>query len=269
MSRITKYFNHLKEEKRKALIPYIVAGDPKPELTVSLMNALVDGGADIIELGIPFSDPMADGPVIQRASERALIHGTSLDDVIAMVVTFRKGNQQTPVILMGYLNPIEIMGYERFANLAADAGVDGVLIVDMPPEEMDSLKEVLVKYHLDLIFLVSPTTKVERMKYIAEVASGFLYYVSLKGVTGSNLLDIDSVKESVQVIQQHSKLPIGVGFGIRDAESAASVSKVSDAVVIGSPIVELVGKLSDDSIGSMNSISAYLSTMRQAIDAVR
>lgn len=268
MSRITDCFNYLKVENRKGLIPFIVAGDPKPEFTLSLMNALVEGGADMIELGVPFSDPMADGPVIQRGSERALIHGTCLHDVIAMVAAFRKGNQHIPVILMGYLNPIEVMGYEDFAKSAADAGVDGVLIVDMPPEEAGELKEILVKYQLDLIFLIAPTTSVERQKYIAEIASGFLYYVSLKGVTGSDRLDINSVQESVRTIKQHSKLPVGVGFGIRDAESAASVAKVSDAVVVGSPIVELVGRLQDDSAGSMKSISTYLSAMRQAIDAV-
>ena len=268
MGRITDCFDLLQEEKRKGLIPFIVAGDPKPEFTLSFMKALVEGGADMIELGVPFSDPMADGPVIQRGSERALLHGTALHDVIDMVAAFRKDNQHTPVILMGYLNPIEIMGYENFAKSATDAGVDGVLIVDMPPEEAGELKEILVKYQLDLIFLISPTTSVERQKYIAEIASGFLYYVSLKGVTGSDRLNVDSVQESVRTIKQHSKLPVGVGFGIRDAESAASVAKVSDAVVVGSPIVELVGMLQDDSAGSMKSISNYLSAMRQAIDAV-
>ena len=268
MGRITDCFDLLQEEKRKGLIPFIVAGDPKPEFTLSFMKALVEGGADIIELGVPFSDPMADGPVIQRGSERALLHGTTLHDVIHMVAEFRKDNQQIPVILMGYLNPIEIMGYENFAKSATDAGVDGVLIVDMPPEEAGELKEILVKYQLDLIFLISPTTSVERQKYIAEIASGFLYYVSLKGVTGSDKLNIDSVQESVRTIKQHSKLPVGVGFGIRDADSAASVAKVSDAIIVGSPIVELVGTLQDDSAASMKSISTYLSAMRQAIDAV-
>lgn len=268
MSRITECFNLLQENNRKGLIPFIVAGDPKPELTLPLMQALVDGGADMIELGVPFSDPMADGPVIQRGSERALVHGITLSDVITMVAVFRQANQQTPVILMGYLNPVEIMGYEKFAKSAAEAGVDGVLIVDMPPEEAVVLKEILMKYDLDLIFLIAPTTSVERQKYIAKIASGFLYYVSLKGVTGSDRLNIDSVRESVAAIKQHSQLPVGVGFGIRDAESAASVAKVSDAVVVGSPIVELVGALTDDSAGSMKKISSYLSAMRHAIDAV-
>ena len=268
MSRIANCFNDLKEKNRKGLIPFIVAGDPKPEFTLPLMNALVDGGADIIELGVPFSDPMADGPVIQRGSERALINGTALHDVIAMVFDFRKENQQTPVILMGYLNPIEVMGYEKFAKSAAEAGVDGVLIVDMPPEEASELKEILVKHQIDLIFLIAPTTSVERQKYISETASGFLYYVSLKGVTGSSRLDTNSVEESVRDIKQLSKLPVGVGFGIRDTESAAKVAKVSDAVVIGSPIVELVGEMVDDSSDSLNKISEYLSAMRNAIDAV-
>jgi len=268
MSRIANCFNELKEKNRKGLIPFIVAGDPQPEFTLPLMNALVDGGADLIELGVPFSDPMADGPVIQRGSERALVHDTSLHDVISMVVDFRKENKHTPVILMGYLNPVEVMGYETFAKAASEAGVDGALIVDMPPEEAGQLKEIMAKYDIDLIFLISPTTNVERQKYISKMASGFLYYVSLKGVTGSNRLDINSVQESLTTIKQHSNLPVGVGFGIRDPESAANVAKMCDAVVIGSPIVELVGDLDDDSAASIKSISTYLSTMRQAIDAV-
>lgn len=268
MSRIANCFNDLKEKNRKGLIPFIVAGDPKPEFTLPLMNALVDGGADLIELGVPFSDPMADGPVIQRGSERALVHGTSLHDVISMVADFRKENKQTPVILMGYLNPVEVMGYEIFAKAASEAGVDGAIIVDLPPEEAGELKEFMAKYDVDLIFLISPTTNVERQKYISKMSSGFLYYVSLKGVTGSNRLNTNSVQESVTTIKQHSNLPVGVGFGIRDPESAANVAKVSDAIVIGSPIVELVGALNDDSATSMKSISTYLSTMRQAIDAI-
>ena len=269
MSHITNCFKQMKLENRKGLIPFIVAGDPAPAYTLSLMNALVDGGADVIELGVPFSDPMADGPVIQRGSERALVHGTSLHDVINMVAEFRKKNQQTPVILMGYLNPVEVMGYEEFGKQAAEAGVDGALIVDMPPEEAAELKVIMTKYELDLIFLIAPTTNAERQKYISKIASGFLYYVSLKGVTGSNDLNIDSVRGSVSAIKQHLKLPVCVGFGIRDAESAANVAQVSDAVVIGSPIVELVGDLNDDSTESMNSITAYLSTIRQAIDAIQ
>ena len=185
-----------------------------------------------------------------------------------MVVDFRKENKQTPVILMGYLNPVEVMGYETFAKAASEAGVDGALIVDMPPEEAGQLKEIMAKYDIDLIFLISPTTNVERQKYISKMASGFLYYVSLKGVTGSNRLDINSVQESLTTIKQHSNLPVGVGFGIRDPESAANVAKMCDAVVIGSPIVELVGDLDDDSAASIKSISTYLSTMRQAIDVV-
>ncbi len=268
MSRIANCFNDLKEKNRKGLIPFIVAGDPKPEFTLPLMNALVDGGADLIELGVPFSDPMADGPVIQRGSERALVHGTSLHDVISMVADFRKENKQTPVILMGYLNPVEVMGYEIFAKAASEAGVDGAIIVDLPPEEAGELKEFMAKYDVDLIFLISPTTNVERQKYISKMSSGFLYYVSLKGVTGSNRLNTNSVQESVTTIKQQSNLPVGVGFGIRDPESAANVAKVSDAIIIGSPIVELVGALNDDSATSMKSISTYLSTMRQAIDAI-
>lgn len=268
MSRIVNCFHKLKNQDRKGLIPFIVAGDPKPAFTLPLMHALVEGGADIIELGVPFSDPMADGPVIQKASERALLHGASLRDVISTVVDFRKTNQQTPVILMGYLNPIEVMGYEVFVKLASNAGVDGLLIVDLPPEEAGALKDVMLEYGMDLIFLISPTTNIKRQKYISKIASGFLYYVSLKGVTGSSCLDTKSVEVSVNTIKQHSTLPVGVGFGIRDLEGAANVAKVSDAVIIGSQIVELVGNLEDDSPASMESISIYLSTIRKAIDAV-
>ncbi len=268
MSRITNYFNELKEKNRNGLIPFIVAGDPQPKFTLPLMHALVDGGADMIELGVPFSDPMADGLVIQKGSERALAHGISLHDVISMVVKFRKENEKTPVILMGYLNPIEVMGYEVFAKAAKEAGVDGILIVDMPPEEARELKEITVKYEMDMIFLISPTTNVERQKYISNIASGFLYYVSLKGVTGSSRLNTKSVEISVSTIKQHSNLPIGVGFGIRDAASAASVAKVSDAIIVGSSIVELVGNLNSDSAESIKSISTYLLTIRHAIDAV-
>jgi len=185
-----------------------------------------------------------------------------------MVVEFRKENKQTPVILMGYLNPVEVMGYEEFAKAASEAGVDGALIVDLQPEETRELKEIMEKYDIDLIFLNSPTTNVERQKYISDIASGFLYYISLKGVTGSNRLDTGSIEESVTSIKQHSNLPVGVGFGIRDTESAANVAKVCDAVVIGSTIVELVGNLNDDSDTSMKSITTYLSTMRQAIDVI-
>ncbi len=268
MSRIASCFNHLQEENRKCLIPFIVAGDPKPDFTLSFMQALVDGGADIIELGVPFSDPIADGPVIQRGSERSLFHGTTLNDVIEMVSSFRKDNQVTPVILMGYLNPIEIMGYEKFSTAAASAGVDGVLIVDMPPEEATSLKAILVEHDIDMVFLISPTTDTKRQKYIAGVTSGFIYYVSLKGVTGSDRLDMDSVRESVCEIKKHSTLPVGVGFGIRDPESAASVAKVSDAVVVGSSIVGIAGKLTDDSAASLRKISDYLLAMRHAIDVI-
>ncbi|MEE8320339.1 MAG: tryptophan synthase subunit alpha, partial [Gammaproteobacteria bacterium] len=241
MSKINHCFTSLRKDARTALIPFITAGDPEPGVTVPLMHALVRGGADIIELGVPFSDPMADGPVIQRASERALVHGTSLRDVIGMVVEFRKKNSDTPVILMGYLNPVEVMGYESFASVAANAGVDGVLIVDMPPEESESLRQGLNQNGLDQVFLIAPTTSEERLDRICNSASGFLYYVSLKGVTGSNRLDVDSVAEKLHQIRAKTDLPVGVGFGIKDAATAAQVGKISDAVIVGSALVERVG----------------------------
>jgi len=242
MSRIQACFEKLDSEKRKALIPFLTAGDPAPEATVALMQGLVAAGADIIELGIPFSDPMADGPVIQRASERALEFHTSLEMVLQMVAEFRSQDQHTPVVLMGYLNPIEVMGYETFSHKAADAGVDGVLIVDLPPEEGEEFNRLLTQQDIDQVFLLSPTTSPERIGQICEMASGFIYYVSLKGVTGSHRLNIDAVKDKVQEIRSHTSLPIGVGFGIKDSTSAVEVGRLSDAVIIGSALVEKVAE---------------------------
>ncbi len=264
MNRIEARFKDL--QGRKALIPFITAGDPHPDMTVPMMHALVKGGADIIELGVPFSDPMADGPVIQRASERALKHRTSLKKVLAMVRRFREEDPKTPVILMGYLNPIEVMGYAPFAEAAGEAGADGVLAVDMPPEEEGALYPELLARGLDPIFLLAPTTAPERMRMIAKKARGFIYYVSLKGVTGSDRLDVGEVAERLAVVRHYTRLPIGVGFGIRDAASAAAVGKVADAVIVGSALVRLVESLLDTPERIPAALAETLQGMRQALD---
>lgn len=235
MSRIAAAFTAL--DGAKALIPYITAGDPHPELTVGLMHGLVEAGADIIELGVPFSDPTADGPVIQLAAERALQHGVSLRRVLDMVREFRRDNDKTPVVLMGYLNPVHAMGYAEFARAAGEAGVDGVLTVDCPPEESAALSSVLRQAGIDTIYLLAPTTQPERVAQIASQASGYVYYVSLKGVTGAANLDVDEVARKIGALRTQISLPIGVGFGIRDAETARAVAQVADAVVVGSRLV--------------------------------
>ena len=236
MSRIAACFAAL--QGKKALIPFITAGDPHPSRTVELMHGLVDGGADIIELGVPFSDPMADGPVIQRASERALVHKVGLRDVLAMVAEFRKTNSTTPVVLMGYLNPVFVMGYAAFATAAREAGVDGVLTVDCPPEEAADLSAALIAADLDPVFLIAPTTPEARVREIARHARGYVYYVSLKGVTGAGNLDIDDVARKIAALRAHIQVPIGVGFGIRDAATAKAISVTADAVVVGSRLVQ-------------------------------
>lgn len=266
MSRIENCFASLAENNRKALIPYVTAGDPIKDVTVTLMHAMVDAGADIIELGVPFSDPMADGPVIQLACERALAHNTSTRDVLAMVKEFRATNNDTPVVLMGYLNPVEVMGYEHFAKAAAEAGVDGVLLVDLPPEEALDVKPIMDAQGLDMIFLVAPTTSDERIKLIGEAGAGYLYYVSLKGVTGSATLNVDEVAGRVETIRKLAKLPIGVGFGIKDAESAQAVSRVADGVVVGSALVNQVDKHQNQPAAINQAISDILSAMRTAMD---
>lgn len=266
MSRIKTCFENLHKNSSKALVPFITAGDPDPESTLPLMQALVKGGADIIELGVPFSDPMADGPVIQRSSERALKHHTSLHDVLYIVTEFRKENQTTPVILMGYLNPIEVMGYEVFARQASEAGVDGVLIVDLPPEESDELQAELNRYDLNQVFLLSPTTSDERLALICSKASGFLYYVSLKGVTGSNRLNVDEVSAKIAHIRSKTKLPVGVGFGIKDAATAKAVAGFSDAVIIGSVLVDRIAQLGEQKEKLIQDVTAYLAELRTAID---
>jgi tryptophan synthase alpha chain len=271
VSRLQACFARLQAEERKALIPYIMTGDPHPDVTVPLMHAMVNAGANIIELGAPFSDPMADGPVIQAAAERALEFDISLDDVFDAVEQFRKLDDVTPIILMGYLNLIEAAGYQAFARRAADAGIDGVITVDMPPEEAEDYIAALEASALDPVFLIAPTTTVERIAKIGAVASGFVYYVSLKGVTGAANLDVDSVREKVELIRGHIDLPIGVGFGISDAETAARVSACSDAVVVGSAIVKRMAAHNahnpDQTSLIIEDVSALLSSMRKAMDA--
>ncbi len=266
MSRIEKRFAQLRQTGRKALVPFITAGDPRPDATVGFMHALVAAGADVVELGIPFSDPMADGPVIQAACERALVHGTSLPDVLAMVTEFRRRDPDTPVVLMGYLNPIEVMGYERFAREASEAGVDGVITVDLPPDEAVEVAPVFREAGLDSIFLLSPTTTEARMRLIADQASGFVYYVSLKGVTGSSSLDIDAVEQRLALVRKTTDLPIGVGFGISDAAAAARVSGVADAVVVGSALVRRIEQYQNDPKAAAESLSELIADMRRAMD---
>ncbi|MCO4892968.1 tryptophan synthase subunit alpha [Cupriavidus sp. WGtm5] len=265
MSRIQKTFAALAAQQKKGLIPFITAGDPEPGLTVALMHALVAGGADVIELGVPFSDPMADGPVIQRASERALAQGVSLTQVLQWVREFRQANADTPVVLMGYANPIERMGEEAFAKAASAAGVDGVLVVDYPPEECESFAGLMRAHGMDPIFLLAPTSTDARIEAVARVASGYLYYVSLKGVTGSAAIDLDSVASRLPLIKQHANLPVGVGFGIRDAQTARAIGSVSDAVVIGSRLVQLLEDTPREQ--AVATLQAFIAEIRQALDA--
>jgi tryptophan synthase alpha chain len=236
-TRIADRFQSLCASGRRGLIPYIAAGDPHPDATVGLLHALVRGGADLVELGIPFSDPMADGPVIQRAAQRAIEQGTSLVGTLEMVRNFRLDDRTTPLILMGYANPIERMGVDNFAREAARSGVDGVLVVDYPPEECAEFVQLLTGYGMNTIFLVAPTTRPERIDLLASIASGYVYYVSLKGTTGAAHIDLDDIAARLPLIRQRLTLPIGVGFGISDPESAAAVARLADAVVIGSRII--------------------------------
>ena len=267
MSRIAATFERLKREQRKALIPFVTAGDPNPQAAVSLMHALVSGGADVIELGVPFSDPMADGPVIQRSSERALKHGVSLKDVIGYVAEFRKRDSETPVVLFGYANPVEAMGTERFAAAAHAAGADGVLIVDYPPEEAQDIVALLDARGLDTIFLLSPTTIDKRLEQVAALGRGYLYYVSLKGVTGAANIDLDDVAARIARIRAHTSLPIGVGFGIRDPETARRVATIADAVVIGSRLVQEIESSRPDEVNAR--VTAFLRGVREAMDETK
>lgn len=266
MTRIQTVFEKLRAAKRQALIPFITAGDPHPAATVGLMHSLVAGGADIIELGVPFSDPMADGPIIQRASERALAHGVSLSDVLDMVREFRKRDHATPIVLMGYANPVEAMGYEKFASNAQAAGVDGVLTVDLPPEEAEALTAVLKQHELDAIFLLAPTTPTARVIAVSRLVTGYVYYVSLKGVTGAANIDLADVATRLDMLREHLSVPIGVGFGIRDAASAQAVAKLADAVVIGSRLVQ---EIEEHGADAGPRLSAFLGEIRSAMDKSR
>lgn len=266
-TRIQQRFELRAKEGRKLLIPYFTAGDPNPESAVPMMHAMVEAGADLIELGVPFSDPMAEGPVIQKAMERALEHHVTLRNVIAMVAEFRKKDQETPVILMGYLNPVEVMGYVNFAQSASKAGVDGILTVDIPPEEAEDYVAAMKAENLDRIFLISPTTTEDRIKAISAASGGFLYYVSLKGVTGAGHLDINAVQNRVSVIRKLTQLPVGVGFGIKDAESAANIASVADAVVVGSAIIKRIEENLDSVDNAIHAVCELISQMRQALDA--
>ncbi len=265
MSRIQGCFQALARDKRKALIPYITAGDPHPSLTVPLMRALVEGGADILELGVPFSDPMADGPVIQRAGERALKHGVRLSDVLKFIIEFRKTDDATPVVLMGYANPIEAMGVEKFVAAARAAGVDGVIVVDYPPEECEQFAALAKKADIDPIFLLAPTSTAKRIEQVARVGSGYLYYVSLRGITGASHIDFSEITSKIPTIRAATQLPIGVGFGIRDAESARRVAQAADAVVIGSRIIQEIEAGSADQ--AVARVKAFLKPIREALDA--
>lgn len=268
MSRISQTFETLKNQRRKALVPFITAGDPIPDMTVPLMHALVRAGADIVELGVPFSDPMADGPVIQRASERALRSNMNVRDVLRMVEEFRRTDAATPIVLMGYLNPFETMGYTSFAQAAARAGVDGVITVDIPPEEADELTRVLRESGLDPIFLLAPTSSKGRIKLIADAASGFIYYVSLRGVTGATHLDVGAVSKKLKAIRQQTTLPVGVGFGINSAEAAAAVADFADAVVVGSAVVKRIAELAEQPDKIMTEVPDFLAGLRRAMDQV-
>ncbi len=267
MSRIAERFADLRGQGRTALVPFVTAGDPEPTVTVPLMHAMVATGADLIELGVPFSDPIADGPVIQRASERALAHHVSLHDVLSMVREFRARNDHTPVVLMGYLNPIEVIGYGTFAAEAREAGVDGALVVDVPPEESQDLVSALRATEIDLVYLLAPTSTEERIRKIGTVASGFVYYVAVKGVTGAGNLDAGAVEERLREIRRHIRLPVGVGFGIKDARTASRVAEMSDAVIVGSAIVGRMEELASTPERIPTVVSGFLSELRAGIDA--
>lgn len=271
MSRIEKRFAELAQQQRRAVIPYVVAGDPVVDITVDLMHRLVDAGADIIELGVPFSDPMAEGPVIALGHERALEKGVSLRSCLDRVKEFRQRDADTPVLLMGYANPLQRMGYETLVRAAADAGLDALLTVDLPPEEVVGLSGLLQSADMDNILLVAPTTSAGRVQKIAERATGFVYYVSLKGVTGAGNLDANAVVRGVEQVRLHSPLPVAVGFGIKDARSAAAVAEIADGVIVGSALVQLMADTaasggSNEDI--MAAAAALLGEIRRAVDAV-
>lgn len=269
MSRIDTTMDALKAQNRKALIPYVTAGFPFAHITPDLMHGMVEGGADVIELGVPFSDPSADGPVIQKAGDRALALGIGLSQVLAMVKTFRERNSTTPVVLMGYANPIERYdqkhGAGAFVRDAAASGVDGVLVVDYPPEECADFAAALRAHDMDLIFLLAPTSTAERMAQVARVASGYVYYVSLKGVTGAGTLDVAQVEAMLPRIREHVSIPVGVGFGIRDAETARAVGRAADAVVIGSRLIQLIENEPFEKVIAV--ATNFLRGIRKALDS--
>ncbi|MFW2439148.1 MAG: tryptophan synthase subunit alpha [Arenicellales bacterium] len=267
MSRIERCFEALRENGRTGLIPFVTAGDPVLDITVPLMHAMVDAGADLIELGIPFSDPMADGPVIQKANQRALAHDTSLSDMLAMMKQFRQTDKTTPVLFMGYLNPVEAMGYEELADAAKLSGVDGLLLVDLPPEEASEFNELLYQSDIDPVYLLAPTSTPQRMEIVSLEARGFVYYVSTRGVTGSAALDYSEIKASVGEIRQHTDLPVGVGFGINSPEHAVKIGEFADAVVIGSAIVKMMEDFDGDKQSVIKAVSDFLRGIRKALDA--
>jgi tryptophan synthase alpha chain len=268
VSRLEVCFKSLEASKQKALVPFITAGDPDAAFTLACMHKMVEAGVNIIELGVPFSDPMADGPVIQKASERALAAGMSLKGVLEIVKQFRTDNQTTPIILMGYLNPIEFMGYESFAQQAAQAGVDGVLTVDIPPEESAELVAAFEKNNLAAIYLLAPTSPKQRIKRVAEIASGYIYYVSLKGVTGAGNLQLDEVRAKLTEIRRETSLPLAIGFGVKSPEIAAEVARIGDAVVVGSALIECITNNPANIDDAQQDIFNLLSDMRSAMDAV-
>lgn len=265
MSRIAATFDALRAQGRKALVPYVTAGDPFADATVDIMLAMAEAGADVIELGVPFSDPMADGPVIQKAGERALARGIGMPQVLEMVRGFRERNQSTPVVLMGYANPVERYGVGRFVLDAKAAGVDGVLVVDYPPEECEDFAATLRRHGLDLIFLLAPTSTEARMAQVGRIASGYVYYVSLKGVTGAGNLDTEAVGAMVPRIKAFVQLPVGVGFGIRDAKTAQAVAAVSDAVVIGTALVQWLETQSREQVAP--AAATFIAGIRAALDS--
>jgi tryptophan synthase alpha chain len=267
VSRLTPTFKKLRQNKRKALVPYIVAGDPSMALTLPLMHKLVAQGADILELGVPFSDPMAEGTVIQLAHERALVHGVSLTAILELVVNFRKTDDETPIVLMGYANPVERMGYAAFSQRASEAGVDGVLIVDMPPEEAEDLNACLAEHAVDNIFLLAPTTTDERIAKVSALAGGYIYCVSLKGVTGAGNIDVTQVQALMKRIQAHTDLPVTVGFGIKDPDTATRVAVCCDGVVVGSVLVSSIAA-SDGSEPAVLEATTLIRDIRHALDAL-
>jgi tryptophan synthase alpha chain len=267
VSRLAATFEALSKTGRKALVPFITAGDPRPDFTLPMMHAMVEAGVDVIELGVPFSDPMADGPVIQRASERALEHKMSLRRTLAIAMEFRRTNQHTPLVLMGYVNPIEAMGYEEFANAAQRAEIDGVLTVDLPPEEAEECAALLKARDIDPIFLLAPNSGDERIQKMDAVGSGYLYYVSLKGVTGAGHLDISDVETKLKQIRANTRLPVAIGFGVKDAQTANTIAGLGDGVVIGSALISKIEQNLDNHERAKKEIIELLAAMRQAMDS--